>query len=101
MSRSVLRLASDQGKWMTISLVAEFRQTLNLIATVVDTNALNPDKVSPFCWSQMDWEEPYPSAWSPNEADRKFVSVITVATNHSLKQVRCEVHNGEIPVRFC
>ena len=37
------------------------------------------------------------SWWSPNEADRKFVSVMTVATNHSLKQVRCEVHNGEFP----
>ena len=60
-------------QWMMISLVAGFRQTLNLIATV-STNALNPDKASPFFWSQMDWEQPYPDRWSPNEADRKFVA---------------------------
>ena len=47
-------------RWMMISLVAGFRQTLKLIATF-RPNALNPDKVSPFCWSQMDWEQPYPA----------------------------------------
>jgi hypothetical protein len=42
-------------QWMMISLVAGFRQTLNLIATV-RPNALNPDKVAPSCGSQMDLE---------------------------------------------
>ncbi len=37
-------------RWMMTSLVAGFRQTLKLIATF-RPNALNPDKVSPFCWS--------------------------------------------------
>ena len=44
-------------RWMTISLVAGFRQTLKLVA-MFRPHALNPDKVSPFCWSQMDWEQP-------------------------------------------
>ena len=38
------------------------------------------------------------ASWSsPNEADGKFVSVMTVAIHHSLKYVRCEVLNGEFP----
>ena len=54
------KVGFGSGRWMMNSLVQGFRQPLSLIATV-STNALNPDKVSPFCWLQMDWEQPYPA----------------------------------------
>lgn len=79
-----------------ISLVAGFRQTLKLAATF-RPNALNPDKASPFSWSQMDWEQPHPAGGLRMKPIEKFVSVMTVAIHHSLKEVRCEVHNGEFP----
>lgn len=55
LKRPKVGFGSSRG--MTISLVAGFRQTLKLVATF-RLNALNPDKVSPFCWSQMDLEQP-------------------------------------------
>ncbi len=39
-----------------ISLVAGFRQTLNLMATV-SNKCVESRQVPPFCWSQTDWEE--------------------------------------------
>lgn len=81
---------------MMISLVARFRQTLNLIATV-STQCVESRQGLAFPLVADGLGEATPSLWSPNEADREFVSVMTVVTNHSLKQVRCEVHNGEFP----
>ena len=83
-------------QWMMISLVAGFRQTLNLIATV-STQCVESRQSLAFLLVPDGLGGAISSWWSPNEADRKFVSVITVATNRSLKQVRCEVHNGEFP----
>jgi hypothetical protein len=83
-------------QWMMISLVAGFRQTLNLIASV-STQCLESRQSLGFLLVAHGLGGAILSWWSPNEADRKFVSVITVATNRALKQVRCEVHNGEFP----
>lgn len=83
-------------QWMMISLVAGFRQTLNLIASV-STQCVESRQGLGFLLVAHGLRGAILSWWSPNEADRKFVSVITVATNRALKQVRCEVHNGEFP----
>ena len=81
---------------MIISLVAGFLQTLNLVATV-STQCVESRQSLAFLLVPQGQGGAISSWWSPNESDRKFVSIITVATNRALKQVRCEVHNGEFP----
>ena len=83
-------------QWMMISLVAGFLQTLNLIATV-STQCVESRQSLAFLLIPQGPGGAISSWCSPNESDRKFVSIITVATNRALKEVRCEVHNGEFP----
>ena len=71
-------------RWMMISLVAGFRQTLNLIATV-STQRVESRQSLAFLLVADGLGAAIASWWSPNEADGKFVSVMTVAIHHSLK----------------
>lgn len=65
-------------RWMVISLVAGFRQILNLIATV-STQRVESRQSLAFSLVADGLEAAISSWWSPNEAGRKFVSVMTVA----------------------
>ena len=71
-------------RWMMTSLVAGFRQNLNLIATV-SIQCVESRQSLPLLLVADGLGAAISSWCSPNEADRKFVTVMTVAIHHSSK----------------